>query len=247
MRSNIISIMLIAGVLLGGAGVERYEKKGLVTYVDGRVKKKNINSEDWENAPENTEIFSGDKVRTYQRSRAELELVRLEIVRMAPETIIDIMKLYEETKEEVRELEIRIERGELWANVAKVSASTRFKLSTPVAVAAVTGTTLRMRVEPDSTTELRVYKGEVRITNAPEREDLKPRLIKPRRIKGPHRVPGPRQVTLEEWVYIVREMQRIKIDPGGRVIWTGAFSLEDPEEKTEWVLWNLRRDKLLKR
>lgn len=247
MRVSTFSIILIAGVLLAGAGVERYEKRGLVTYVEGRVKKKNINSQDWENAPENTEIFSGDKVRTYKRSRAELELVRLDIVRMAPETIIDIVKLYEERKKEVRELEIRIERGELWAKVAKVSASTRFKLSTPVAAAAITGTTLRMRVEPDSTTELRVYKGEVRITNAPEREDLKPKLIKPRRIKGPRQVPGPRQVTLEEWVYIVKEMQRIKIDRRGRVIWTGAFSLEDPEEKTEWVLWNLKRDELLKR
>ena len=218
------------------------EKKGVVTYVDGQVKRRPMETEEWLNAPVDTEVLSGDKVRTYQRSRAELDLARLDIIRLAPRTIIDIIRLYQETKEKQVETELKIEEGEIWASVHEVEMETKFDLSAPIAAAAITGTVLRMRVEEDSTTQLKVYKGEVRVTNAPQREDLEPRSIVPHEIPGPQEVPGPREVTLEEWVYIVKSMQQITIDQEGKVVSVGAFSSEDQEEKSSWVAWNKNRD-----
>ena len=153
-----IFILFVASILLFGE--EDDSKKGIVTYADGQVKRRPIEQEGWENAPVNTEVLSGDKVRTYRMSRAELDLAQLDIIRLAPRTIIDIIKLYQETKEKKLETEIDIEQGEIWASVHEVEVDTKFDISAPITAAAITGTTLRMKVEEDSTTQLKVYKGE---------------------------------------------------------------------------------------
>jgi len=236
-------IASVFSVAIGiAAGVLDEEKRGVVTYADGQVKRKPVEVENWENAPVNTNILSGDKVRTYQKSRAELDLAQLDIIRLAPRTSIDIVRLYQETKEQKVKTEIKLEQGELWASVHEVEVDTEFDITAPITAAAITGTVLRLKVEEDSTTQLKVYKGEVRITNAPEREDLKPRSLVPHEVPGPHPIPGPHEVSLEEWIYIVQSMQQITVDSKGKVVSMGKFSKEDKDEKDSWVRWNQRRD-----
>jgi len=164
------------------------EKKGLITYSNGRVRKKEINAEEWKPATVNTSVLSGDRVRTYKKSRAELELMKLDVIRMAPETIIDVVKLYEETRDRKKETQITLQKGDIWAKIKKKDKNTKFDINAPVAVAAITGTVLRMSVDADSSTELKVYNGEVHITNAPEKTNLTPHFI------GVHEVPGPHEV-----------------------------------------------------
>lgn len=220
------------------------EKKGIVSYVEGDVKKQPVTAETWENAPVNTPVLSGDKVRTYLDSRAELELLQLDIIRLAPKTIVDIMKLYEETKEKKLKTEIRVETGEIWASVHEVSVETEFDIAAPLAMAAITGTVFRMKVEEDSTTQLKVYKGEVKITNAPSAVESQSTFGKPHPIQGPHPVQGPHEVSLEQWMYIIKSMQQITIDKQGKVVSVGEFSKKDPDEKTPWVEWNKQREKI---
>ena len=222
----------------------KVEKKGLVTFTDGRVKKKQVNDENWQNAAKDTTVLGGDRVRTYQRSRAELELLELDVIRMAPETIIDVVKLYEETKQKIKETQISVQEGDIWANIDKKKDNTKFDISAPVAVAAITGTVLRIGVDSDSTTELKVYNGEVRITNAPEKKDLKPKRIGVHEVPGPYEITGPREVSMEEWIYIVKNMQKIVIDKKGQVKEVGEFKKSDKDERTDWVKWNLKRDRL---
>jgi hypothetical protein len=225
-------------------GVSNEEKKGVVTYVDGQVKRKAVDQEDWQSAPVNTEVISGDKVRTYRESRAELDISKLDIIRLAPRTIIDILKLYEETKEKKIKTSIHLEEGELWAAVHEIEMETEFDISAPIAAAAITGTVLRMHVDTDTTTQLKVYKGEVRITNAPEKKNLQPQSLVPHEVPGPYEIQGPHEVTLDEWVYIVKAMQQVTIGPGGKVVSKGTFSTEDSDEKNDWVEWNKQRDQL---
>jgi hypothetical protein len=220
----------------------KIEKKGLVTYTDGRVKKKQIDEQEWKNAAKDTTVLGGDRVRTYQRSRAELELLELDFIRIAPETIIDIVKLYEETKQKIKETQISVQEGDIWANINKKKDNTKFRISAPVAVAAITGTILRIGVDADSTTELKVYNGEVQITNAPEKTDLTPKRINVHEVPGPYQVPGPHEVSLEEWIYIIKNMQKIVIDKKGQVTEVGEFKKTDKDEQTDWVKWNLQRD-----
>jgi hypothetical protein len=239
-------IAAILGFQLG-IGDEGVEKKGIVTYADGQVRRMPEERQEWERAPVNTDILSGDKVRTYQKSRAELNLAELDIIRLAPRTIIDIVKLYEETKEQKARTQINLEEGEIWATVHKVEAKTEFDISAPIAAAAITGTVLRLNVAQDSTTQLKVYRGEVHITNAPERKDLKPKSLIPREVPGPYEIPGPREVTLEEWIYIVKSMEQVTIDNRGQLISKGKFSEKDEDEKSDWVLWNQQRDRVQNR
>jgi hypothetical protein len=220
---------------------EPKDNKGLVTFVEGAVKKQKLQQEDWATVMKNSEVAGGDRVRTFRASRAELELARLDRIRMAPKTVIDILKLYEETKEQVIESQIDLQSGDLWANVSKKPANMKFSIGTPVAVAAITGTVFRMRVGDDSSAMLKVYNGEVVMTNAPESQ-VTPTVIKPTQVPGPHEVPGPREVSLEEWAIIVKSMQQIKIDKKGQVVDQGNFTQDDQDEQTEWVHWNLSRD-----
>ena len=244
-RSAVVIILLMAMFFAYSIAQQpSEEKKGLVTYTDGRVKKKEITKEDWTTAERNTEVLTGDRVRTYQKSRAELELLDVDVIRMAPETIIDILKLYEETKTKVKETQVAVEKGDVWANIKKKEDNVKFGISAPVAVAAITGTVLRMGVLPDSSTLLKVYNGEVKITNAPERTDLVPKTIQVHEVPGPHEIPGPYQVSMDEWIYIVRNMQKIVISNKGQIKEVGDFSKTDKDEMTDWVRWNTQRDKL---
>ena len=244
-KNGVGMVLLFSGSLfLLGEGSQ--DRKGIVTFADGQVRRQPINVETWESAPVNTDILSGDKVRTYQQSRAELDLARLDIIRLAPRTIIDIVKLYEETKEKKIRTEIKLEEGELWASVHKVDVKTEFDISAPITAAAITGTTLRFRVEQDSTTQLKVYNGEVKITNAPEKQNIPPKSLMPTQVPGPTQIQGPRQVSLEEWVYIVKAMQQITIDKRGQVVSVGSFTKGDPDEKSDWVNWNKTRDERIK-
>lgn len=230
--------------LLFSISIFATEKKGIVSYVEGDVKKQPFATELWENAAVDTPVLSGEKVRTYLDSRAELELLQLDIIRLAPKTIVDIMKLYEETKEKKLKTEIHVETGEIWASVHEVSAETEFDIAAPLAMAAITGTVFRMKVEEDSTTQLKVYKGEVKITNAPSAMESQSPFGKPYQIQGPHPVQGPHEVSLEEWMYIIKSMQQITIDKRGKVVSIGEFSKKDPDEKTPWVEWNKKRERI---
>ena len=247
MKNSIL--LFIAAFFLVSLSSNAEDKKGIVTHADGTVKRQPIETEDWMDAPVNTDVISGDKVRTYRQSRAEVNLAELDIIRLAPRTIVDFTKLYRETKEQKVETEINLKEGEIWASVHEVEMETEFDISAPVAAAAITGTVLRMNVGQDSTTQLKVYTGEVKITNAPQRTDLQIKQVgAPREVKGPVQVQGPREVSKEEWLYLVKSMQQLTFNKNGKVISQGSFSENDKDEKDDpWVKWNKERDAIRKK
>jgi len=248
MKKRAVFSIVLAALALGAAFVSgdgSLIKKGIVTYADGRVKRKPLDQQIWHNAPVNTDVLSGDKVRTFRESTAELNLADLDVVRLAPKTTVDIVKLYQESSEKKAETKIVVESGDVWAQIHEIEEDTEFDISSGIASAAITGTTLRLSVSGDSTTTLRVYKGEVHFTNAPEKTSaLKPKSITPHEIDGPHEVPGPHEVSLEQWLYIVKSMQQITVDKQGKVLEAAPFSLADSDSNAVWVRWNMVRDSL---
>ncbi|MFO7889407.1 MAG: FecR family protein [bacterium] len=247
-RKYIAASVCLLCIILSTGAMEKDDKKGIVTYTDGTVKKRNIEVDVWKDAPINTDVLSGDKVRTYEKSRAEIDLASLDVIRLAPKTIIDVLRLYEETKEKKAQTKIKLNTGEVWASVHDVEMDTEFDISAPVGAAAITGTVLRLKVDEDSTAQLKVYKGEVKITTVPEKTDIKAKKIqplkKPHQVEGPTEVAPPKEVSLEEWVYIVKSMQQITFDKKGKILSIGNFSSEDKGEKSSWVKWNFKRDSL---
>ena len=90
----------------------------------------------------------------------------------------------------------------------------------------------------DSSAEVKVYDGEVAVSGKQPKKAVV--SLKPKEVSPPHEVPGPREVSMEEWTRIVRAMQSIKIDPKG--IPSDASDFEkDPDDS--WERWNEERDK----
>ena len=247
-------LICVIALLVGSAWAQDVgmEKKGIVTYIDGQVRRQPIDEENWREAPVNTDVLSGDKVRTYRESKAELDFEDLGFIGLAPRTIVDVVKLYQESKEKQIETEIHLAQGEIWATVDE-EKETSFDITAPITAAAITGTILRMHVDIDSTTQMKVYQGEVHITNAPKKKaQMKPQSLipgdtprevpGPQEVPGPTEVPGPHEVSVEEWLYIVKAMQQVTIDKQGKVVSKGRFTANDRDEQSNWVQWNHTRD-----
>lgn len=224
------------------------DEKGVVSYVEGNVRKKSIEEQDFKtNVAEKTAVKSRESYKTMIKSRAELELSELDIIRLAPKTTVDLVALYEEAKDGKKKTDIKLEEGDLWAQVNSSDENNEFMMDTDIAAAAITGTNFRMSKDGELT-EMKVYHGEVKISNAREKMDKMKAVSvsefrQPSQTLGPKQVAGPKQVSLEEWVYIVKNMQKISFDKSGKVVSAGEFKADDSDEKTSWVEWNKKRDR----
>jgi hypothetical protein len=220
---------------------------GRITYIDGSMKKATEES-DWVGAATNDPVESGSRVKTLVDSRGELDLSELELIRLAPVTEVDIVKLYEETADQKLATEIHVEEGDIWANIATLDAETSLDISTDVSVTGVRGTVFRMSTTKKGT-EIRVYTGRIEVSNRPPEQLGGPTEVGSgvHEVSGPTEVAGPREVTMEEWTYIVREMQRISIGADHAVGFMGSFNPGDPDETTDWVSWNKDRDRAIGR
>lgn len=221
---------------------ENPSNAGIITYVKGVAQKKGARVEDWERARENTRLATGDKVKTLEKARAEIRLEAGKVIRLDENTTVDLVKLVEESQGKVA-TDIKMEQGNLWAKVGKLGENTEFKVESPIAGASIRGTTFRVGVALDGSTQLNVYEGAVEVYN-PMQKAKGPvtRIEAPREVAKPGYVEGPKEVTLEEWSYIVKEMQRFTITPAG-VRKIEAFRKSDRDEQSDWVRWNMMRDK----
>lgn len=102
---------------------------------------------------------------------------------------------------------------------------------------------MRVKVDDDSTTQIKVYKGEVKVHKPVEQDaPTVDRSLAPRQVQGPTEVAGPKEVTVDEWVEIVKSMQQITINKKGQIVSTGKFSETDKDEISDWIQWNKSLD-----
>ncbi|MDO8446543.1 MAG: FecR family protein [Deltaproteobacteria bacterium] len=215
---------------------------GVVTYVKGVAQKKGTAGEEWERAKENTNLASGDKIKTLEKTRAEIRLEAGTVIRLDENTTVDLVKLVEESQGKV-ETDIKMEQGNLWAKVGKLGEKTEFKVESPIAGASIRGTTFRVEVALGGSTQLNVYEGAVEVYNPMQRANGPvTRIEAPREVAKPGYVEGPKEVTLQEWSYIVRNMQKFTINQAG-VKKIESFKKNDMDEQSDWVRWNMMRDR----
>ncbi|MBI4746672.1 MAG: FecR domain-containing protein [Deltaproteobacteria bacterium] len=215
---------------------------GTITYVKGTAQKKGTKGDDWQGAKENTTLASGDKVKTLEKTRAEIRLEAGKVIRLDENTTVDLVKLVEESQNKV-ETDIKIEQGNLWAKVGKLGENTELKVESPIAGASIRGTTFRVEVAIDKSTQLNVYEGVVEIYNPMQKAGGPITKIEaPREVKKPGYIEGPREVSQDEWSYIVKDMQRFTITPSG-LKKVEEFKKDDIEDQSDWVRWNMEMDK----
>nr|HID59471.1 hypothetical protein [Desulfobacterales bacterium] len=182
-------------------------------------------------------VKEGDRIRTGVNCRLEILLPDSSIVRFAEDTSFEIHSEKYSIETKTRNIRVHLFVGRIWARVAKLFGAKKggFLLSSPTAVAGVRGTIYRMNVDKDTTTTVKVYRGEVFVRSPKRGTEERHAISKPKRIPGPH------PVTMQEWTYIVGAMQQIVVLPDGAVRKPFRFTLA--EDMNDWVKWNQMRDK----
>lgn len=193
-------------------------------------------------------LYNGDKVKTGPGARCEIKYNDGSVVRIAEQSILTINHAVISKKG--KNVESSLSFGSIWANIKKLASRTdSWLLRGPSAVVAVRGTVYRMDVGKDSSSAVYVYKGSVNVAppswNPQGLGQGAVKGKKPTYVAGPTQVQGPHQVSLKEWVEIVKAQQRIIVKPDGS--YQKADFDPKADAKSSWVQWNLERDKLLKR
>lgn len=189
-------------------------------------------------------LHGADEVTIGAKSRLEVVMPDGSQVRFADNTRFRLLQLEAGDQVHPRSIKVNMVVGRAWANVSRaVGSKGRFELQYENAVAGVRGTVYRMNVNEDKSAVVKVYDGNVHVTGGvPDPPKAPVAVGPPKKIAGPVPVAGPRKVSMEEWVYIVKSMQQIQIRPDGSADKPKAFTAT--EDRDPWVDWNKARDRV---
>jgi hypothetical protein len=212
--------------------------QGVVTYVEGRAFIKRKGNATFEKLASNMEVYPGDVLKTEKNGRAELIINRESVVRLKENSELTI-EAFRDLKKKEGTTALNFSVGSVWSKVKQFKDKiSRFELELPTAIAGVHGTVYQSTVNSDSSSEVKVYNGEVQVSGKTQEKEGK--LTKPKAMSQPFPVSGPHQVSVEEWIKIVRTMQSIKIDKDG--VPSDPTAFQRPTDDS-WEKWNEERDK----
>ncbi|MBP7764692.1 MAG: FecR family protein [Deltaproteobacteria bacterium] len=187
-------------------------------------------------------VRAGCEITTGDESRLEMMLPDRSMIRFADNTKFRLVQVDVEAQGD-RDVEISVTVGKIWTNVRKSmpGKKDKFEVSCQNAVAGVRGTVYRVDVANDQSALVKVYDGEVRVASIPRAQQTAIAPVgPPQPVAGPTPVEGPRPVSMEEWVYIVKTMQKIAISADGRATEPETFT--EVEDMDDWAKWNRSRD-----
>ena len=191
-------------------------------------------------------LSQGSRVRTGKDSRIELKLPDGSYIRFDEQTTFVLEAASFNKKEKKRNISIKMALGKTWARVSRfLRRRGRFTITTKTAVAGVRGTVYRMNVNQDDSVMIKVYWGEILVNSLKQADTAAKKgiITKPSKVSGPHPIPGPHKVSMEEWTYILKAMQQININPDGTATKPFRFSIKD--DLNDWVRWNQKLDEKL--
>lgn len=190
----------------------------------------------------NDTVRAGCEVSTGAGSRIELVLPDKSRIRFAEKSKFKFVQIdRKETGEGAVAVSLSV--GKAWSNVRKSLSGKegKFEISCQNAVAGVRGTIYRMDVATDQSALVKVYDGEVSVAGLRKTQQNVSAVGPPQAVAGPTPVSGPKPVSMEQWVYIVKSMQKIHIDADGKAREPESFTEE--EDVDRWTKWNKRRDR----
>lgn len=114
---------------------------------------------DWIQGQNGMLLGQGDSVRTLEASEAAIIFFESSILRLGPETEIEIQKL--DPTPDSTYIEIKQELGQTWNKILKLSGIDSYQVETPTTVASVRGTGFSIKVLTDGETEVKLMAGEL--------------------------------------------------------------------------------------
>ena len=220
---------------------------GKITLPLGKVEVLIAGSEDWSRAMPRQALNVNDQIRTAAKSRCEITLTGGGKVRIGENS--DLVLTEANVKPMVKNFNATLKKGNAWVSAkAAFGEKKNVSIRTPTAVAAIRGTVYRTEAGEDESSVL-VYEGKVDV-NQPsiveqEQQETKPgdkpkfKLGPVQEIQAPTEVPGPYEVSLEDWITLVEGMQ-INVRKDGKYNMFKFDQTVDAED--EFVQWNKELD-----
>ncbi len=212
----------------------------VLTFAEGTVRyRRGMNAAAFTPAPANLILHAHDELETGKDGRAELVLDNRSVMRLAANSRLKIVALQRtataRNTASSYQASLALNVGSLWTRITLfLDKPPKIEVKLPTAIAGVQGTVYRAVVAADSTTNVRVYEGTVSVRANPPRRA-------PQRIGPPQQIPGPRQITTEEWIKMVRAYQELAIAKDGKPSEPRPFA--DQGNDLAWVRWNQERDR----
>lgn len=218
---------------------------GKVSFMIGKAKKKAAQQPQWAELRLNQKINDGDWIQTAGEERVELSLTDGSVLRVSENSEVVICGKAGQS------VSTDLKQGNLWCNIKKLSQKSQdFQVKTGTAVAAIRGTVFKMQKDStDTSTTVAVYNGKVDVgpdKALKDKQEAEKKAKGPEareEVSGPTEVPGPYEVSLEDWVSIVAGMQ-INIRPDGRYDKKPIDAQKDTADA--WVKFNQKRDQDLR-
>ncbi|MEW6774702.1 MAG: FecR domain-containing protein [Bdellovibrionota bacterium] len=187
---------------------------GVVTRLEGTAFWSLSQEKDWKPLKLKDTVIEGRYIRTESNSRMEVTLPDGGAVRVAPGTTLYLSKLLFPKDKSSKQFEAKLFVGRLWAKVQAVTGGDSFfKVRTGNAVAGVRGTAFQVNYGGQDAT-FKCYEGKVAVQAAMQGGTSQ---VPGGRyeVPGPQQVPGPREVTVEEWTRIVSSWQYVSVNAQG--------------------------------
>jgi hypothetical protein len=214
----------------------RVPSAGTITFLDGEASR--LAGGRSARLEKGAAIFQGDVIETARRTRVELTLADRSVLRLGPLSRVELDAAAFGTGADDRKVSARLRVGNVWAHVTRaLGGEARFEVKTENAVAGVRGTTFRVDASKDKSCVVKVYAGSVAVAAGP--------LPRPQHgaagaaSGARQQVPGPSEVTREQWERIVTSMMQVKVAADGSAAEPETFALAEADE---WETWNRDRD-----
>ena len=245
----LLSVIMLAGMCPSIEAQELFVfpiqgEAARVTFVQGQVQRQSLAEGPWVGLPLGSFVQAGERIMTMKGSRVELQLPDRSVIRFDEESDVRLVEAEYDPAQTKRNVSFSLMLGKTWANIQKAFGSRKgVQVETENAVVGVRGTVFRINVAVNRSTMVRVYRGSVEVSKSPRVPGPGEVGSEVQRVSGPTRISGPHRVTMEEWIRIVGAMQQITVSPEGIPSEPRTFTMQ--EDLSDWVQWNLQRDRLL--
>jgi len=184
-------------------------------------------------------LTTGDTIVTGSDGLAELIVDNQSVLRLAPGTEVRLTAMQEPRQPTGADRRVLLTRftllhGRTWTKVQKwAGAMIAFQVQMPNAIAGVHGTVFENAIAEDSSSSVSVYQGEVGVQGGSGPIAHKS--------LAPAQVAGPKEITVAQWIKILKDGQRLDIAKSGSAGQPVDFK---PDSASAWVKLNQARDSL---
>ena len=133
-----------------------------ISFIEGTIEIKKPSAVDWLAAKVKDSLAENDIVRSGANSNAAITFFDGSVITLEANTKIEIKQL---TSSKPTNIRLKQEIGETVSTIEKlIDSASRYEIETPVAVAGVRGSQMRVTVAKDGTTEVKNLEGKISVT-----------------------------------------------------------------------------------